>query len=154
MPVVLAVPRRRYARLADEFSGEVDLRLLDWPRHSSLSNPRFLVEITRLVRRERPDVIHMLSNTALWLNAAMPFWRGPPLVTTVHDVEVHPGDAETAVLPQWATSLAVRQSDDIIVHGERLRASPRSGSANRSTASTSCRILRYSATPNAPGARA
>lgn len=122
MPVVLAVPRRRYARLAAEFSAEVDLRLLDWPRHSSPSNPRFLVEITRLVRRERPGVVHMLSNTTLWLNAAMPFWRGPPLVTTVHDVEVHPGDAETAVLPQWATSLAARQSDDLIVHGEGLRA--------------------------------
>ena len=119
--VVLAVPHRRYARLAAEFDAQVDLRLLDWPRHSSLANPRFLVEITRLIRRERPDVIHMLSNTTLWLNAAMPFWRGPPLVTTVHDVEVHPGDAETAVLPQWATSLAARQSDDLIVHGERLR---------------------------------
>lgn len=121
MPVVLAVPRRRYARLAAEFGGEVDLRLLDWPRHSSLSNPRFLIELTRLVRRERPGVIHMLSNTTLWLNAAIPFWRGPPLVTTVHDVETHPGDAETAVLPQWATRLAARQSDDIIVHGEGLR---------------------------------
>ena len=121
MPVVLAVPHRRYARLAAEFSREVDLRLLDWPRHSSVSNPRFLVEITRLIRRERPDVIHMLSNNALWLNAAMPFWRGTPLVTTVHDIEVHPGDTETAVLPQWATSLAVHQSDDVIVHGERLR---------------------------------
>ena len=120
--VVLAVPHRRFARLASEFSQQVDLRLLDWPRHSSLSNPRFLVEISRLIRRERPDVIHMLSNTTLWLNAAMPFWRGRPLVTTVHDVEVHPGDAETAVLPNWATSLAVRQSQDIIVHGEHLRA--------------------------------
>lgn len=121
VPLVLAVPRRRYAGLAGEFSEDVDLRLLDWPRHGSLSNPRFLVEITRLVRRERPGVIHMLSNNTLWLNAAMPFWRGTPVVTTVHDVEVHPGDVETAVLPQWATSLAVRQSGDVIVHGAGLR---------------------------------
>lgn len=121
VPVVLVVPRRRYARLAAEFHAEVDLRLIDWPRHSGLSNPRFLVDLTGLIRRERPSVIHMLSNTTLWLNAAMPFWRGTPLVTTVHDVELHPGDIDTAALPRWATDLAARQSDDLIVHGERLR---------------------------------
>lgn len=121
VPVVLVVPRRRYDRLAAEFRPEVDLRLMDWPRHSGLSNPRFLVDLTRLIRNERPSVIHMLSNTTLWLNAAMPFWRGVPLVTTVHDVELHPGDVETATLPRWATDLAARQSDDIIVHGESLR---------------------------------
>lgn len=119
--VVLAVPRRRYAALAGEFSPGVDLRLIDWPRHSSPHNPRFLFELSRLVAREKPDIIHMLSNTVLWLNVAMPFWKAP-ILTTVHDVEVHPGDTETAILPEWATRLAARQSGDLLVHGARLRA--------------------------------
>jgi glycosyltransferase involved in cell wall biosynthesis len=119
--VVLAAPRRQYERLATWFDPSVHLRLLDWPRHRSLSNPRFLLSLTRLVRRERPDVIHLLSHTALWLNLGLPFWRPIPVVTTVHDVDVHPGDAETSVLPEWAPNLIVRQSGDIIVHGEGLR---------------------------------
>ena len=119
--VVVGAPRRQYARLAAWFDSAVDLRLLDWPRHRSLSNPRFLVSLTRLVRRERPDVVHLLSHTALWLNLALPFWRPIPLVTTVHDVDAHPGDDDTRVLPEWAPSLVVRQSGDIVVHGEGLR---------------------------------
>jgi glycosyltransferase involved in cell wall biosynthesis len=62
-----------------------------------------------------------LSNTTLWLNFAVPFWRPAPLITTVHDVQVHPGDRDTTILPSWATTLIVRQSDHVVVHGETLR---------------------------------
>ena len=120
VPVTLAVPRRRYAHLAEWFGPGIDLRLLDWPRHRSAANPRFVAELVRLVRRERPDVIHLLSNNTLWLNLALPFFPAP-IVTTVHDVEVHPGDAETGVLPRWSTDLVVRQSGDLVVHGPGLR---------------------------------
>ncbi len=120
--VILGVPRRRYGKLAEWVDPCVDLRLLDWPRHRSPANLRFLVELTRLVRREAPDVVHLLSNTTLWLNLALPFWRPVPLMTTVHDVEVHPGDHDTRVLPDWTMSLVVRQSDHVVVHGEGLRA--------------------------------
>jgi glycosyltransferase involved in cell wall biosynthesis len=121
LQVVLGVPRRRYAHLASWFDPAVDLHLLDWPRHRSLSNPWFLHELTRLIRRERPNLIHLLSNSTLWLNFAAPFWRPIPLVTTVHDVELHPGDADTRMLPCWATELMVRQSRHIVVHGEGLK---------------------------------
>ncbi|MRX51827.1 glycosyltransferase [Paracoccus sp. S-4012] len=121
VPVILGVPRRQYAGLAEWFDPAVDLRLLDWPRHSSLRNPLFLASLLRLVRRERPGVIHLLSNNTLWLNLAAPFWRDTPLVTTVHDVTMHPGDAETGKLPVWATTLMARQSRDLVVHGEALR---------------------------------
>ena len=119
--VVLAVPRRRYARLASWLDPAVDLHLMDWPRHRSLSNPWFLHQLTRLIRRERPDLIHVLSNSTLWLNFAAPFWRPIPLVTTVHDVDVHPGDSDTRTLPAWASGCMVRQSKHVIVHGEGLK---------------------------------
>lgn len=119
--VVLAVPRRRYAHLASWVDPAVDLRLMDWPRHRSLSNPWFLHQLTRLIRRERPNLIHLLSNSTLWLNFAAPFWRPIPLVTTVHDVDVHPGDSDTRMLPGWASELMVRQSKHVVVHGEGLK---------------------------------
>jgi glycosyltransferase involved in cell wall biosynthesis len=121
LPVVLGVPRRRYAPFARWFDPAVDLRLLDWPRHSALSNPWFLFNLTRLIRRERPSLIHLLSNTTLWLNFAAPFWRPIPMLTTIHDLALHPGDIETSVLPRWSTDLIVRQSDHVVVHGEGLR---------------------------------
>ena len=119
--VIVGVPHRNYARLASWFDPSVDLRLLDWPRHSSLTNPNFLLALTKLIRQERPDLIHLLSNSTLWLNFAAPFWRPIPLVTTVHDIDVHPGDTETRRVPRWASRLIARQSTDLIVHGEGLR---------------------------------
>ncbi|MDR9818210.1 glycosyltransferase family 4 protein [Rhizobium hidalgonense] len=121
LDVVLAVPRRRYAHLASSIDPAVDLHLLDWPRHRSLSNPWFLYQLTRLIRREQPNLIHLLSNSTLWLNLAVPFWRPIPLVTTVHDVEIHPGDSDTRTLPVWAPELMVKQSGHLVVHGEGLK---------------------------------
>ena len=119
--VVLAVPRRRFAHLTRWLDPAVDVRLLDWPRHRSPANPLFLFRLSRLIRRERPSLIHLLSNTTLWLNFAAPFWGRTPIVTTVHDVDVHPGDRETSVVPGWATRLIVSQSDHVVVHGDALR---------------------------------
>jgi len=121
VPVILGVPHRRFAHLACWFDPAVDLRLLDWPRHRSPANPLFLLKLTRLIRRERPNLIHLLSNSTLWLNFAVPFWRPIPLMTTVHDVDLHPGDADTSVMPAWAGSLMARQSDDLVVHGDGLK---------------------------------
>lgn len=121
LKVVLGVPRRRYAHLTSWFDPAVDLRLLEWPRHRSLSNPWFLHQLTRLIHSEKPNLIHLLSNTTLWLNFAAPFWRPIPLVTTVHDVNLHPGDSDTRTLPGWAPELMVRQSGHIVVHGQGLK---------------------------------
>lgn len=119
--VILAVPRRRYASLITWLDPRIDLRLLDWPRHRDLRNAQLLVELTRLIRLEKPSVIHLLSNNTLWLNFAAPFWRRVPMITTVHDLDTHPGDRDTRRLPAWASVLMARQSRDLIVHGETLR---------------------------------
>lgn len=131
--VTLAVPARQYSGLARWIDDRIDLRLLDWPRHSSGANLGFVPRMARLARRERPDLVHLLSNNVLWLNLAAPFWPCP-LVTTVHDVETHPGDRETGVLPDWSTRLIVRQSHHVVVHGEalRVRAAERFGRADDS----------------------
>jgi glycosyltransferase involved in cell wall biosynthesis len=121
LQVILGVPSRRYAHLAPWFEPAVDLRLLNWPRHRSLANPWFLVNLTRLIRQERPNLIHLLSNSTLWLNFAVPFWRPIPLLTTVHDVDFHPGDTDSSVMPGWAGRLIVRQSEHLVVHGDGLR---------------------------------
>jgi len=121
LPVVLGVPRRRYGGPASRVAPAVALRGLDGPRHGAPSNPWFLFRLTGLIRRERPSLIHLLSNSTLWLNFAAPFWRPIPLLTTVHDVRLHPGDADTRIMPDWASTWIVRQSADVVVHGEGLK---------------------------------
>ncbi|QEW23416.1 Glycosyltransferase KanE (plasmid) [Paracoccaceae bacterium] len=118
---VAVLPRDLYAPLRKWIDPRVRLELVDWPRTRSLRNPAFLRRLVQIVRDEQPDVLHLLSNTTLWLNAAAPFWRAPVLVTTVHDVGLHPGDRDTARLPGWGARLMARQSDHVIVHGDRLR---------------------------------
>lgn len=118
---VAVLPRARYLPLARWIDPAAELRLLDWPRHRSPANLALIARLTSLVVRERPDIVHLLSNTTLWLNAAVPLWRRVPLVTTVHDVVPHPGDHDTARLPDWSSRLMARQSGDIVVHGEGLQ---------------------------------
>ncbi|SHE58837.1 Glycosyltransferase involved in cell wall bisynthesis [Loktanella atrilutea] len=120
MPVTLIVPRDRFAAALPFFDPQVTVRLIDWPRHRSLANLAFLWQLTRLIRAEAPDLIHVLSNTHLWLNLAVPLWRPVPVITTVHDVSLHPGDRDTAVLPGWAPRLMARLSRHVVVHGPTL----------------------------------
>ncbi|MGV8988315.1 MAG: glycosyltransferase family 4 protein [Cypionkella sp.] len=120
-PVTLVLPKARFASLTRWLDPSIDVKLIDWPRHRSLANLTFLWHLTRLIRQEKPDVVHVLSNTVLWMNLAVPFWRARPLVTTVHDVRLHPGDSDTARLPDWSPRLMARQSPDVVVHGKALR---------------------------------
>lgn len=113
--------RQRFERIAGSFDSRVDLDLIDWPRHRSLGNVGLIARLTRRIRDYKPDVIHVLSNTTIWLNAAVPLWRGTPVVTTVHDVTVHPGDRDTARLPGWSARLMARLSDHLVLHGDGLR---------------------------------
>lgn len=115
------LPRQKYEPLRRWIDPRVELNLVDWPRTRSLSNPAFLWRLNRMIQDQAPDVLHLLSNTSLWFNAALPVWRRRPLVTTVHDVALHPGDRDTARLPGWTSRLMARQSPHLIVHGEGLR---------------------------------
>ena len=121
------LPRQRYEPLKRWIDPRVELDLVDWPRTRSPSNLAFLWQLDRLIRSRAPDVLHLLSNTSLWFNAALPFWRRRPLVTTVHDVSLHPGDRDTARLPGWSARMMARQSPHLIVHGESLRSAAAKG---------------------------
>jgi glycosyltransferase involved in cell wall biosynthesis len=98
------------------------LRTLEWPRHRHLANVSFIPRLARMVRELEPDVVHVLSEKNLWLNALIPLLPRYPIITTVHDIEFHPGDYMSRRVPRWSTDLFIRQSDGIIVHGKTLRA--------------------------------
>jgi len=119
--VLLIAPKRFFFDRPLPVGPRIEVLQADWPRQRSLRNVLFLVQLFRAIRRYRPDIAHCLSEKTIWLNLLVPFLRGLPIVTTVHDVQYHPGDIHVGSVPQWCTRLFIWQSSAIIVHGRKLR---------------------------------
>jgi glycosyltransferase involved in cell wall biosynthesis len=119
--VLLIAPKRFFKDRPIPQGPRIQVLQADWPRQRSLRNVFFLMWLFEAIRRYRPDLVHCLSEKTIWLNLLAPFLRGLPIVTTVHDVQYHPGDVHIGSVPQWCTRLFIWQSDALIVHGHRLR---------------------------------
>ena len=119
--ITLLAPQRLFARHAQFVEAGVDLRLLDWPRHRSLRNVPFVLHLRRMIATLRPDVVHILAESILWLHLVLPTARRHGLVTTMHDVAYHPGDAASRRVPRWFADRLVRRSHRVVVHGAQLR---------------------------------
>ncbi len=120
--VTLVCPKAHRAAFVGFVDPAVDLRLVDWPRHRSLRNPGFIIRLARMIRALQPDVVHFLSEGALWLNLLLIAIRRYRIVTTVHDVAYHPGDHGSQRVPRWGPDFLISHSDRLIVHGPGLRA--------------------------------
>jgi glycosyltransferase involved in cell wall biosynthesis len=94
---------------------------LDWPRHRHLRNVKFLYELYWHIRPWAPDLIHFLGEKNVWLNLLPTLLRPTPVVTTVHDIECHPGDTDSKKVPRAFVKCFIRQSNAVIVHGAGLR---------------------------------
>lgn len=101
--------------------GELDSRLalapLPWPRHRSLANLRLVRDVLARIREHRPDIVHFLGDSTLWLNLALPFLRHLPRIVTIHDVHLHPGDVQSRRVPRLTVHQLRRSATLLIVHG-------------------------------------
>lgn len=90
-------------------------------RHPSIVN--IILEIFRIIFRHKPDVIH-LQECNNPLNIVFYLQRKYPVITTIHDIFVHPGK-EGSSIPSWKLSLnnMVRKYayQKVIVHGHWLK---------------------------------
>jgi glycosyltransferase involved in cell wall biosynthesis len=120
--VTLIAPIRSFAGLSQFVDDAVDLRLVEWPRHRSLRNCLFLFHLIRMIDDLQPDIVHFLSEGVVWLGLAAPlFSRRYRIVTTMHDVEYHPGDHASRRVPRWFVDRLILRSDRLIVHGSSLK---------------------------------
>jgi glycosyltransferase involved in cell wall biosynthesis len=117
----LVTPERLLAPYRPEIPKSLEAPAVDWPRPRSPRNALFTAALPGLIRRWRPDLIHVLSQSVTWPALALPFRGRIPLVQTVHDVEPHPGDDESARTPELFNRLLRAQADALVVHGEALR---------------------------------
>jgi glycosyltransferase involved in cell wall biosynthesis len=120
--VTLLAPSTQFANMTQYVDNTISLHLLEWPRHRSPNNIMFLLRLWVLTNRIRPDVMHFLSEGVTWLSffAAIASHKYKVL-TTMHDVEYHPGDHESRRVPRWFVNMLLNHSDKVIVHGARLR---------------------------------
>jgi glycosyltransferase involved in cell wall biosynthesis len=118
--ILVLAPSAWIERYAADLPETVQLCPLPWPRHR---DPRSLLLVWRVLRRLaafRPDVVHFLGDSIVWLALALPWLRRRPLVVTVHDVKMHPGDTQTQRVPTTTVDLLRRAADAVIVHGDGL----------------------------------
>ena len=80
-----------------------------------------MVRLLRQIKKWNPDIVHILNETSVWLNVFVALFKHAPVITTVHDVELHPGDNMTGRVPRFFVNMLAKQSDAIIVHGDYLR---------------------------------
>lgn len=68
-----------------------------------------------------PDILHFHGGF-LWLTLTLPFLMRYPIVTTIHDVDPHPGDVDSQKM-RWffPNRLACLFSSRIIVHGKAIK---------------------------------
>jgi len=72
------------------------------------------------IHRTRPDILH-LNNCHVWYIFTLPWLkRQYPIISTLHDVEPHPGLDDTWRKRKEIDTIA-RYSDRIFVHGEALK---------------------------------
>lgn len=119
--VIIVIPMNE---LPNEYLGtidkEIDFYVLGrgkpWYHPVSLL---ILKDTIKMLGKFRPDVIHMQLGGGIADLALLPFLKRYPLVATFHDVTLHGGEESRRVnfIRHWLRKC----SDEIIVHGEKLR---------------------------------
>lgn len=119
--VLLCIADKHYGEGRLQSRPGLEVLWLPWPRQRDVRSAIFTARLWQKIRGWKPDVIHILNETNIWLNAFTILPRFAPVIATVHDIKLHPGDNMTGRVPRFFPNLLARRSDAIIVHGEGLR---------------------------------
>ena len=119
--VLLCISDKHFTTERPRHRPGLQVAWLPWPRQREVRNAVFISRLLQKVKKWNPDIIHILNETNVWLNIFVALVKCAPVITTVHDVQLHPGDTMTGRVPQFFPNLLAKQSDAIIVHGDRLR---------------------------------
>jgi len=95
----------------------VDVHWFDMPRLRYPTNLWKVFSLFRTIARLRPQVVHLLAWNP-WMNMCLPLFPNIPLVATIHDAKLHPGDKESySLFHSWQW----RWADQIVVHAEAIK---------------------------------
>ncbi|MBI5459239.1 glycosyltransferase family 4 protein [Methanobacterium sp.] len=83
-----------------------------------LSNINILINLIKKIRQMEPDIIHIQGGDPLSI-IILPFLKKHTLISTFHDVRVHPG--VNPLLTRFVQFYLKKKSSAIIVHGKKLK---------------------------------
>lgn len=120
--ILLFLPKNEGAPYLHLLGNSVGLQLFDMPRLRQLFKQiQMLTHLVRQIRRFNPDVIHLQLGHFSFNLLALPLLSKYPLVLTVHDALIHPGDADSAKAPQWVLDRACHLARQRIVHVPQVK---------------------------------
>jgi glycosyltransferase involved in cell wall biosynthesis len=122
--VLLFLPQDEATPYLHLLSGSVERYLFNKPRmRQILKQFKMVIDLVCQIRVFKPDVIHLQLGQC-WFNLlGLPLLRRFPLVLTVHDSQIHVGDAATGKTPQWVFDRACYQARERIVHAPQVKES-------------------------------
>ncbi len=91
------------------------------PRSRYPGNLLSMIEMMRIIRQVKPDVLHVQETFDYWYDLTLLFNRMPPLVTTIHDVAPHPGDRGNTPGLEYTKRIAFYRSQQVILHAQKLK---------------------------------
>lgn len=115
--VTLMLPDNVSERYLQALRPEVNLKQFHLWRQRYPLNIFAIASILRQIKEQNPDVVHVLSGF-LWMDLALPLLRRCPLITTVHDAQIHPGDRESS---SFGHSLEWKCATQVSVHAEAIK---------------------------------
>lgn len=119
--VLLIIPKKKSTELHELISKRVLTITMNFPRIRDPRNLYYVWKTVKIIHQFKPHVIHFQGGF-LWLSAALPFLGNCPLVTTIHDPEVHAGDWHSKKMVFFKpNALAVLYSRRLIVHGNDIK---------------------------------
>ncbi len=119
--VLLCIPAKYYSPNRVRPGARMEVEWLPWPRKRDPRNIFFTRTVLRRLLAWKPDVVHFLSESNVWNWLLARFLKSVPIITTVHDLTLHPGDVASHRVPRIFADALIKKSDAIIVHGESLR---------------------------------
>jgi glycosyltransferase involved in cell wall biosynthesis len=119
--VLLCIPDRYFTPKRVRPKARLQVDWLPWPRKRDPRNIVFTRTVARHIRAWKPDIVHFLSESNVWNWLLVRYLKSSPVVTTVHDLTFHLGDADSRRIPRFFANALIKKSDAIIVHGEALR---------------------------------
>jgi len=118
--IMLVIPGTEFL---DAYSGtideRVDVRFLGKMNIYSPEAINILIRFLKIIYSFKPDIIHLQIGGSIIDLALLPLIKNIPLVSTFHDIKLHPGEGSllTDLILYWDR----KYSDAIIVHGKRLK---------------------------------
>jgi len=119
--IMLIVPQHKVSPFIEILEHNVNIKPYFQPRLRYPTNLLVLRRIIKKINDFNPDILHFQGEHP-WFNLVLPYLRRRyPLVTTVHDVVLHVGDAKSRKIPSFIYELSIKYANQIIVHGEKLK---------------------------------